>query len=29
MSKLEEIKREIVESQVWKAIFRHGYEDAS
>jgi len=27
MSKLEEIKREIVESQVWKAIFRHGYED--
>ena len=25
--KLEEIKKDIVESQVWKSIFRHGYED--
>src|SRR5213082_962822 len=25
--KWEEIKRDIVESHVWKAIFRHGYED--
>jgi len=24
---LEDLKREIVENQVWKAIFRHGYED--
>src|SRR5688572_12836133 len=24
---LEKIKSDIVESQVWKAIFRHGYED--
>ena len=25
--KIEEIKKDIVESHVWKAIFRHGYED--
>src|SRR5207245_10683375 len=25
--KWEEVKRDIVESHVWKAIFRHGYED--
>ena len=24
---LEDLKRDIVESQVWKAIFRHGYDD--
>ena len=27
MSLLEKIKNDIVESQVWKAIFRHGYDD--
>ena len=27
MSPLEKIKNDIVESQVWKAIFRHGYDD--
>jgi quinol-cytochrome oxidoreductase complex cytochrome b subunit len=27
MSLLEKIRNDIVESQVWKAIFRHGYED--
>src|SRR6187399_2893359 len=27
MSLLEKIKNDIVESHVWKAIFRHGYED--
>ena len=27
MSFLEKIKNDIVESQVWKAIFRHGYDD--
>src|SRR3990172_2570616 len=27
MKKWEEIKRDITENQVWKAIFRHGYED--
>ncbi len=27
MKKWEEIKKDIVENQVWKAIFRHGYED--
>ena len=27
MSVLEKIKNDVVESQVWKSIFRHGYED--
>ena len=27
MSVFEKIKNDIVESQVWKAIFRHGYDD--
>ena len=27
MSLLEKIKSDIVESHVWKSIFRHGYED--
>ena len=27
MSLLDKIKSDIVESHVWKAIFRHGYED--
>jgi hypothetical protein len=27
MSLLEKIKNDIVESHVWKSIFRHGYED--
>ena len=27
MKKFDELKKEIVESQVWRAIFRHGYED--
>src|SRR3989337_3159541 len=24
---LEDLKKDIVESQVWKSIFRHGYDD--
>ena len=27
MINLEQIKKDIVESHVWKSIFRHGYED--
>lgn len=27
MKKWEELKEDITESQVWRAIFRHGYED--
>ena len=27
MSVFEKIKNDIVESQVWKSIFRHGYDD--
>jgi hypothetical protein len=27
MSKWEETKRQITESQVWQSIFRHGYDD--
>ena len=27
LKKWEDIKRDLTESQVWKAIFRHGYED--
>src|SRR5215468_261608 len=27
MAKFEEVKRQIMESQVWQSIFRHGYED--
>ena len=27
MSLLDKIKNDIVESHVWKSIFRHGYED--
>ena len=28
MSKWEETKRQITESQIWQSIFRHGYEDS-
>ena len=27
MSKWEQLKRDVTESQVWQSIFRHGYED--
>ena len=27
MINLEQLKKDIVESHVWRAIFRHGYED--
>lgn len=27
MSLIDKIKSDIVESHVWKSIFRHGYED--
>ena len=27
MSKLDELKEQIVESPIWRSMFRHGYED--
>src|ERR1041384_8479508 len=27
MSKWEELKHSVIDSQVWQSIFRHGYED--
>ena len=27
MAMFDEVKRQIMESQVWQSIFRHGYED--
>jgi len=27
MSQWDELKRQVMESQAWQSIFRHGYED--